>query len=232
VSDRRTFRVSEIFESIQGEGPSAGAPSVFLRLATCNLRCAWCDTKYTWDWDAFRYEDEVHPIPVAEVARRILEASSRRLVVTGGEPLLQRREIESLVEKLPPDLPIEIETNGTLAPGATLEARVDQWNVSPKLGNSGESPERRLKRDVLTRLRNTGRAFLKVVVEDDGDLGELAELLSETNWPRERTFLMPQASSRESLIAMSPAVAALAERLGVRTSPRLHVLHWGGQRGR
>jgi hypothetical protein len=104
--------------------------------------------------------------------------------------------------------------------------------VSPKLGNSGESPERRLKRDVLTTLRNTGRAFLKIVVEDDGDFGELAELLSETNWPRERTFLMPQASSRESLIVMSPAVAELAERFGVRTSPRLHVLHWDGQRGR
>ncbi|MDP8906059.1 MAG: 7-carboxy-7-deazaguanine synthase QueE, partial [Thermoproteota archaeon] len=44
------LKVSEVFDSIQGEGSYAGTPCIFLRLATCNLKCAWCDTKYTWDW--------------------------------------------------------------------------------------------------------------------------------------------------------------------------------------
>src|SRR6185436_10838972 len=112
------LRISEIFESVQGEGASAGEPSVFLRLSTCNLRCTWCDTKYTWDWTAFRYEDEVHPMNVDEVRKRIVQSASGRLIVTGGEPLLQRRELEALLAELPEDLYVEFETNGTLFSGA------------------------------------------------------------------------------------------------------------------
>ena len=46
----------EIFESIQGEGVNLGNPCIFLRLAGCNLKCAWCDTKYTWDWDKYKFK--------------------------------------------------------------------------------------------------------------------------------------------------------------------------------
>ncbi len=44
------MQVNEIFKSIQGEGPNFGKPAIFLRTAQCNLKCIWCDTKYTWDW--------------------------------------------------------------------------------------------------------------------------------------------------------------------------------------
>ena len=46
-----TMQVNEIFKSIQGEGPNFGKPAIFLRTAQCNLKCTWCDTKYTWDWE-------------------------------------------------------------------------------------------------------------------------------------------------------------------------------------
>lgn len=231
MSSPRPLRVSEIFESVQGEGPSAGEPSVFLRLAACNLRCSWCDTKYTWDWTSFRYEDEVHAMSVEEVRERIVRSAPGRLVVTGGEPLLQQRELEALFAELPAAVQIEVETNGTLVAGDGLAARVNQWNVSPKLGNSGEPVERRLREDVLVSFRDTGKAFLKLVVEGEADAVEVETLIRRVDWPLDRVLLMPQAARRAELLEKGPRVEALAERLRLRTSPRLHVLRWDGKRG-
>jgi organic radical activating enzyme len=228
----RPLRVSEIFESVQGEGPTAGAPSVFLRLAVCNLACSWCDTKYTWDWAHHRYEDEVHPMSIDEVGRRISDGRSRRLVVTGGEPLLQRRELEALLAEVPADFYVEVETNGTVFAGEVLTARVDQWNVSPKLANSGEPAESRLKLDVLQSFRDSGRAFLKLVAEGEPDAAEIEELIRQVDWPRDRILVMPQASNRIDLAEKGPRIDALADRLRLRTSPRLHVLNWDGKRGK
>ena len=58
------MKISEIFESIQGEGNNAGKPAVFLRTAECNLKCIWCDTKYTWDWKNYDYSKEVNEISI------------------------------------------------------------------------------------------------------------------------------------------------------------------------
>jgi organic radical activating enzyme len=230
MSTDAVLRVSEIFESIQGEGASAGAPSVFVRLGVCNLRCTWCDTKYTWDWSQYRYEDEVHKKTVEEVAERLL-ATSSNVVVTGGEPLLQQPALAALFAHLPGERHVEVETNGTLAPTPELARRVNQWNVSPKLANSGEPFERRLNFDALRALRNTGRAWLKLVVESDAELPELTRLLDESSWPRERVLFMPQAATRATLAERTPLVTRLARAHGVGTSPRLHVERWDGRRG-
>jgi 7-carboxy-7-deazaguanine synthase len=139
--DPSTLAVSEIFESIQGEGPSVGVPSVFLRLALCNLRCSFCDTPYTWDFKRFDRRAEVHEMKVAEVRDRVLAMRARNLVVTGGEPLLQREALAALLAELPGHT-VEVETAGTLLPGDALDACVTQWNVSPKL-TSSENPEHR-----------------------------------------------------------------------------------------
>ncbi|MCA9642692.1 MAG: 7-carboxy-7-deazaguanine synthase QueE, partial [Myxococcales bacterium] len=116
------LRISEVFASIQGEGASTGAPCVFLRLALCNLRCSWCDTKYTWDWKQFRYADEVKERSVDDVAAEVrllladldLEGERNtakppsypssaphppRLVITGGEPLIQSKALVALLGK-------------------------------------------------------------------------------------------------------------------------------------
>lgn len=231
MSTPLALRVSEIFDSIQGEGISAGAPSVFIRLATCNLSCTWCDTKYTWDWSQYRYEEEVHWMDVAAVAMRALESPETHLVVTGGEPLLQDQALVTLLAALPRDRYVEMETNGTVAPSRALLTRVDQWNVSPKLANSGETPQRRLVPTVLGTLLATGRAWLKLVVEREEDLAEVDALLERLAWPSERVLLMPQAASPEELATRAPLVRSWAEARGVRTSPRLHVERWGGRRG-
>jgi organic radical activating enzyme len=231
MSDEATLRLSEIFESVQGEGASAGKPCIFVRLATCNLRCSWCDTRYTWDWDAYDYATEVKKVPVGSVLESVAGHPSRRLVVTGGEPLLQQRALALLLAALPPDMVVEIETNGTLSPVPALLERVTQWNVSPKLANSGESRERAVDLGVLASLRDTGRAWLKLVVASEDDAGEATTLVDELKWPPERVLFMPQASNRERLIALAPLVKSWALARGISTSPRLHVERWDGRRG-
>ena len=61
------MQVNEIFKSIQGEGPNFGKPAIFLRTAQCNLKCTWCDTKYTWDWKNYDFSKEVKEMTLDEV---------------------------------------------------------------------------------------------------------------------------------------------------------------------
>ena len=225
------LKLNEIFTSLQGEGPSAGAPATFVRLALCNLHCSWCDTRYTWDFQQYSYENEVHRVSVDSVARRVGESGAPRVIITGGEPLQQQRAIAQLLELLP-QLAVEIETNGTFAPSAELARRVDQWNVSPKLANAGDPPERRIRLDALSALLDTGRAFLKFVLNEPGDVEEVRALQKTLNWPRDRVYLMPQATTPEQHRAQSQWLTQVCLQHGFRFSPRLHVVLWGGERGR
>ena len=83
----------EVFTTIQGEGVSAGVPSTFVRLSLCSLRCVWCDTKFTWDWERYDPRVEIVRLDVPEVTRRVLAGGTRNVVITGGEPLLQQEEV-------------------------------------------------------------------------------------------------------------------------------------------
>ena len=227
-----SLKVSELFVSLQGEGPSVGTPCLFVRLATCNLHCSWCDTKYTWDWENHRYEDEVQLLSPDELAQRVLASGQRRVVLTGGEPLLQQAALLQVIERLPSSLFIEVETNGTIAPRRELSERVAQFNVSPKLANAGDPEALRIRRAALEALRDTGRAWLKLVVQGPADADEADALVRALDWPRERVQLMPEAQDREQLRERSPVVARLCSERGYRFSPRLHLELWGGERGR
>ena len=225
------LKLSEIFESIQGEGPTAGEPCVFLRLAMCNLHCRWCDTKYTWDWKNYDYDREVRLDTVTRVAERLLAARRSRLVITGGEPLMQQDGLAELLTLLPESWSVEVETNGTLPPQPRLSARVNQWNVSPKLANGGDPAAARFRPAALIALRDTRRAFLKLVVESEADVEAALALAKDLDWPHERVLLMPQAASRADLLKRGTFVAEQAVRRGVRYTSRLHVQLWGGRRG-
>ena len=108
----------EIFHSIQGEGVSQGTPCVFLRLAGCNLACSWCDTAYSWNGTVpgMRLAPE-------KAAELVLHYPCRRLVLTGGEPLIQQKALPALLRLLP-DHAVEMETNGTIMPDTELLKRV------------------------------------------------------------------------------------------------------------
>ena len=225
------LRLSEVFDSLQGEGPSAGKPCRFVRLALCNLRCHYCDTKYTWDFEQHDYDREVREVELQTVVEHIASAPQRHVVLTGGEPLLQQRALAKVLERVPADIFIEVETNGTRLPLPALLGRIDQWNVSPKLSSAGDSEALRIKPDALLALRDTGRAYLKLVVQSEADVHEAEALRERVGFTRERTLLMPEATTPELLAARSPEVAGWSQQLGVRFSSRLHVALWGGRRG-
>lgn len=227
---RVDLEVSEVFESLQGEGASAGVPCTFLRLAVCNLRCSWCDTKYSWDFKNYVYEDEVSTRTVDELTAELRTSTTRHLVVTGGEPLLQASALTQLLLRLP-EWSIEVETNGTLVPTPELVERVTQWNVSPKLGNSGETAARRIHLETLRAFAALDSSWLKLVITDRACIAEAQELAAQTRWPQERVLWMPEATTRSELEARAPSVAKLCAEHGVRFSSRLHLTLFDGKRG-
>src|SRR6478752_626637 len=143
----------------------------------------------------------------AEVAQGVNAATSRRLVLTGGEPLLQQRALKELFARLAPDIAVEVETNGTIVPEPEALSRVNQWNVSPKLANAGDPEAFRIRPEVLAAFRDSGRAYLKLVVNGEPDFAEADALLARLGWPGARVSFMPEASDREQLRSRSFAVA-------------------------
>ncbi|MFB3041869.1 MAG: radical SAM protein [Candidatus Poribacteria bacterium] len=84
------MKFSEIFYTIQGEGKLVGVPSVFFRTSYCNLRCVWCDTPYT------SWTPENKDITVTEAVEAINKYNCKHVVLTGGEPFIQTRELTKL----------------------------------------------------------------------------------------------------------------------------------------
>lgn len=227
------MKVSEIFYSVQGEGPNIGVPSVFLRLAVCNLRCSWCDTKYTWDWNNYDYDKEVAEMKMEEVRERILQHNCKHLVITGGEPMLQQQEVGALLTSLKEedDFYAEIETNGTIAPnGCHLEEIMDQWNVSPKTSNSGNSQELREIPKCYEYFRKMPNAYFKYVVKNEHDLSEILELVSKYDLPRSRMILMPEAVTESAIREKSGWLVERCKSEGFRFSTRLHIILYGNKR--
>lgn len=234
----------EIFFSLQGEGKNLGAPSVFVRTSRCNLYCSWCDTPYTWNWtgtsfahDAgqkFDPREQTIELDVPEVAAWVRRWPCRRLVLTGGEPLLQALDCAALARALreaEPRQAVEIETNGTLVPPAELDAVTDQYTVSAKLENSGVERSLRLRDEALAFFAASPKSVFKFVVAGGGDVAQVNELVRRLGLDPDRVYLMPRASSAEALVELSPAVAEVCLAHGYRFSDRLHIHLFGNRPG-
>ena len=230
----------EIFASLQGEGPSAGMPVAFVRLSRCNLACTWCDTAYTWHFegdnrphrDGVIFDRKANQVTLspAETAARIAALGQNRLVITGGEPLLQAGALAEMLAHLP-DHTVEIETNGTVAPPARLDIRVDQYNVSPKLAHSGNPADLALLPERLDAWASEPRAFLKFVVASPADVDEVLALHARYRFRPERVFLMAEGTDSETLRARQAWLSDLCLKHGFRMSDRLHIHLYGDTRG-
>jgi 7-carboxy-7-deazaguanine synthase len=223
------LRVNETFFSVQGEGSLAGAPSFFIRLDGCPLRCSWCDTPYALDGTAGSSTD------VAALVE--LVGGVTHVVITGGEPLAQ--DIGPLISGFEPGTHVTVETSGTIfadLPGVAL------FSVSPKVGTSHYTP----KLAVLRRFcaAAPSRLQLKFVIGDDRDLSEslaCLEALGDELPAGTPVILQPEsgrAGRGESYNAFMRDLAekVLADtrwrRFDARVLPQLHYLLWGGVAGR
>ncbi len=215
----------EIFYSIQGEGVSQGEPAVFVRLAGCNLACSWCDTAYSWNGTATLIR-----LSTEQVAATVRQYPCARIVVTGGEPLIQQKALPSLFTLLPEHF-IEVETNGTILPDDAVIHSVGQFNVSPKLPHSGNDAAKSWRPDLLRRLAATGKAWFKFVVSCEEDLDRILDLAPTAGIPKEKILIMPLAATGAELNAMREQTVTWCLHHGLRFSDRLHIAIWGDKKG-
>ena len=125
---KETFKVVEIFRTVEGEGRWVGLPVVFIRLEGCNLRCSWCDTTYSYDGRSYTNKT------LEEILKEVDSHNLKRVCITGGEPFLTPNLdilVKSLLDK---NYFVFIETNGTLWNEGFKELNTDKLYItcSPK----------------------------------------------------------------------------------------------------
>ncbi|ARS91506.1 7-carboxy-7-deazaguanine synthase QueE [Natrarchaeobaculum aegyptiacum] len=241
-NSRDALPINELFTSLQGEGTLAGVPSTFVRTSGCNLRCWFCDSYHT-SWE---------PSHEWRSLESILEAVEERdpahVVLTGGEPLLYDASVDLLSALADRGYHTTVETNGTIY----REAPIDLVSISPKLAGSNPTADRvpdgvdpdvatrwadrhdreRIDLEALVALVESYDFQLKFVVEDEGDISGVLEILTDlrgaasVSIPDEDVLLMPEGATRERLAETRSRVADLAMAHGFRYTPRLHVDLW------
>jgi 7-carboxy-7-deazaguanine synthase len=219
-------QITEIYKSIQGESTYAGLPCVFVRLTGCNLRCTWCDSEYTFTGGHRRSLEEV----VAEVEQ--LNPGGGLVEITGGEPLLQEREVVALMQRLlDGGYTVLLETSGE-RPLERVPHRVIKI-VDVKCPNSGEPDT--FYRENLDALNSQDE--VKFVLSDRSDYEFARDFVARHNLEqRVNAVLFSPAFSKEASGArdtsdclLDPRELAewiLADRVPARLGLQIHKFIW------
>ena len=245
------LKVSEHFYSIQGEGLYTGVPAVFLRLGGCNLSCGGKNTLKTgdlsdgatWRCDTIEVWSKYLTISTEKLVNLFLENGyvdklneGAHLVITGGEPLLQMPELIEFIKQLKLSLKkslfIEIETNGTITPSKLFDGIVNQYNVSPKLQNSGVREKNRIIEDSIAYFCKSKKAIFKFVVGKQSDIDELEQCYRVPfNIPANNIYLMPAADNSAVLSELTEQVILWCIDKCFCFSNRLHIQLWNQKTG-
>ena len=197
------LKIAEIFPSIQGEGLRQGEATLFIRLSGCNLKCAFCDTKYAW-----KEGQEYSTAQVVEEIKKLRRRFPARWVcLTGGEPLAQ--DVTELVKRLKEEsFKVQVETNATLY----RPLSVDWYSISPKPDKYSYRPEYREKAKEV-----------KIIVTKSLDIELIGRLRGE--FPEKTPLLLqPQSNRKWSMILVLKLLRqALKSGLkNIRLSIQLH----------
>lgn len=203
----KTFKVSEIFESIQGEGRHAGLPMLFIRLSGCTRACAYCDTKY---------HTEGKEMSIEEVAEAIRKSKKKIVCWTGGEPLMQLAQIKEIQTLVPGVSTHHIETNGDLFM-PEMAQHFSYLAISPKVEATASSVKEKVKG------MWEGKYDIKVVTDLETEGVEMIPYA---------TMLMPLTLFEDSKdLEISKKVWQYCVEKNIRYSSRLQIWTYKKQRG-
>ena len=215
------FNITEIFQTIQGEGLLQGVPSIFIRFAECNLKCQWCDnSKETKDKKSMSWD---------MIQGQILQFNSTHIVITGGEPMLCE-SIDYLIQRLKnKDYHVTVETNGTIF----KRTLCDLVSISPKLSHSGNYKQhlKTVYPEVISQYLNENEYQLKFVVRDcEEDFRETMEILSELpGVDYNKVLIMALSSSKFDLEQIQKQVIKLCIQNNYRYTTRLQLHVWDNE---
>jgi 7-carboxy-7-deazaguanine synthase len=214
--------VTEIFHSIQGEGTAAGVPFVFVRLTGCNLRCTYCDSAYAFKGGTLR--------DIPSVIDEVRSYGCREVLITGGEPLMQRSTPAFCRTLVSQGFSVSIETHG--------EADISQVAPFAKIIMDIKTPGSGMSRGGYTRnLRHlkTGDE-IKFVITSKSDYEWARRLITERRLPT-RTILFSAANPAvhapgkfEGIELRWLAEKMLEDRVPARLQIQLHKLIWGPEK--
>jgi 7-carboxy-7-deazaguanine synthase len=208
------MQVSEIFYSLQGEGPHIGEPSVFIRLGGCKEPyCPWCDTAYAWN--------EFVEMDLEEIVENVNGFSCRKIVITGGEPFLQwdsglKNLHEELSEK---GFQVSYETSGKAGIPEISNACIV---LSPKhIGGTWQ-----LLPDDLGKAH-----FYKFVAKGRSSFDEIHDFIQSNKLPSEKIYIMPMGQTRREQLNKMAEIFTFCRDNGYNMTPRLHILAFDASRG-
>lgn len=164
------MKVVEIFKSIDGEGIRAGYPVVFIRLAGCNLRCSYCDTKYSYDVES------AQDMSIDDIYCAVYRLGCKRITLTGGEPLIHK-DVQELISIFTQEgFEVNIETNGSVDISPYIDDKLILLTMDYKCPSSGMMSHMDL--DNLGYLRK--KDVLKFVVGNKEDLDACRDIRIHT----------------------------------------------------
>lgn len=227
------MRLTEIFHSLQGEGATVGLPTTFIRFTGCSLRCSWCDTTYSFyggkDWTSDEVMHELAPI------------RTKRVCITGGEPLDQHDAALALMERLLREgYYVVLETSGSIdvGPADKLVPR-EKLQLSMDLKCPASNMQKRNRIENLVFLKPHDQ--LKFVISDRRDYEFARDILRAHDITSE-VLMQPMWASPDPVAptkiegekADLPMLArwVLDDGLDVRVGTQLHKVIWGHEKGR
>lgn len=237
VEEENKLSISEMFcDTLQGEGPSAGVISTFMRLQGCTLKCTWCDTLEVWpNGNEYTFDEIFQMFENYDLINKFKQG--QHLVLTGGSPLKQQDQLLLFLRyflNLYGFIPyIELENEAVLMVKPELQFYIKQYNNSPKLANSGMKERARIKPEVLKQLNNiNGLSYFKFVVEREEDWEEIERDFIKPGYIyKSKIILMPQGQTQVELNRTRETAADMAIKHGVRFSDRMHVTIWDKKTG-